>query len=151
MTVNFAKCEFAKATVTYLGKVVGQGHLRPVDAKVSAIVAFPAPTTKRELRRFLGLVGYYCCFCHNFLSMVAPLTDQLRARAKFVWSPQCQLAFVNVKALLCSAPVLLAPWLDQPLKLHVDASHIGAGAVLIQTDRQGIDRLISFFSKFNSY
>lgn len=63
LTVNLAKCEFAKATVTYLGKVVGQGHVRPVDAKVSAITEFPAPTTKKELMRFLGLVGYYRCFC----------------------------------------------------------------------------------------
>merc|ERR1712035_184480 len=55
LTVNLAKCEFAKATVTYLGKVVGQGHVRAVDAKVSAIKEFPAPITKKELMRFLGL------------------------------------------------------------------------------------------------
>lgn len=47
LMVNLAKSEFAKVTVTYLGKVVGQGHVRPVDAKVSAIVAFPTLTTKR--------------------------------------------------------------------------------------------------------
>ena len=49
LTVNFAKCEFAKATVTYLGKVVGQGTVRPVRAKVEAIEKFLPPTTKREL------------------------------------------------------------------------------------------------------
>lgn len=32
LTVNQAKHEFAKATVTYLGKVVGQGQVRPVRA-----------------------------------------------------------------------------------------------------------------------
>ena len=46
LTVNLAKCEFAKAMVTYLGKVVGQGQVRPVHAKVSA-VEFPVPTTKK--------------------------------------------------------------------------------------------------------
>lgn len=34
LTVNLAKCEFAKATVTYLGRVVGQGRVCPVQAKV---------------------------------------------------------------------------------------------------------------------
>lgn len=31
--------------------------MRPVSAKVEAIERFPAPTTKKELMRFLGLVG----------------------------------------------------------------------------------------------
>lgn len=59
LELNLAKCEFGKATVTYLGKQVGQGQVRPVQAKVEAIVNFPIPTTRRELRQFLGLAGYY--------------------------------------------------------------------------------------------
>lgn len=75
--------------VTYLGKVVGQGHVRPMDAKVSAIAEFPVPTTKKELMSFLGLVGYYRCFCWNFSTVVAPLTDLLKAKSKFIWSASC--------------------------------------------------------------
>lgn len=150
-TLNLAKCDFAKATVTYLGKVVGQGKVRPISAKVSAVSEFPVPTTKKELMRFLGLVGYYRSFCRNFSSVVAPLTGLLKAKVKFIWSP-CQKAFEDVKSLLCSAPVLLAPSFNQPFKMQVDASHVGAGAVLLQADEQGIDHPISFFSKkFNSY
>ena len=63
LTVNLAKCEFAKATVTYLGRVVGQGCVTPFQAKVMAVERFPLPTTKKELQRFLGLVGYYRGFC----------------------------------------------------------------------------------------
>ncbi|XP_062389331.1 uncharacterized protein LOC134077643 [Sardina pilchardus] len=59
LTLNLAKCEFGKATVTYLGKQVGQGQVRPVEAKIQAIVEFPIPKTKREVRRFLGMAGYY--------------------------------------------------------------------------------------------
>ncbi|KAL1279658.1 hypothetical protein QQF64_014258 [Cirrhinus molitorella] len=57
LTVNLAKCEFAKATVRYLGKEVGQGKVRPVLAKVLAIQQFPPPSTKKELMRFLGMVA----------------------------------------------------------------------------------------------
>ena len=71
---------------------------------------------------------------------------------KFDWTPVCQSAFEKVKALLTSSPVLAAPQLDRPFKLHVDASQVGAGAVLLQEDGQGIDRPVSFFSrKFLSY
>ena len=151
LTVNLAKCEFARATVAYLGRVVGQGQVRPVDAKVKAVVQFPTPTTKKELMRFLGMVGYYRSFCQNFSSVVAPLTDLLKGSVKFVWSPGCESAFQNVKSLLCSAPVLAAPCLSAPFKIQVDASQVGAGAVLLQ-EREGIDRPVCYFSKkFNSY
>lgn len=47
LTINLAKCEFARATVTYLGKVVGRGRVGTVAAKVEAINNFPIPLTKR--------------------------------------------------------------------------------------------------------
>lgn len=50
LTLNLAKCEFGKAMVPYLGKQVGLGQVRPVRAKVEAIVTYPAPTTRCELR-----------------------------------------------------------------------------------------------------
>lgn len=71
---------------------------------------------------------------------------------KFDWSACCQQAFDNVKMLLCSAPVLAAPCFDRAFMLQVDASQVGAGAVLLQRDDQGLVRPVSFFSKkFNSY
>lgn len=152
LTVNLAKTDFARATVTYLGRVVGQGHVAPVQAKVLAVSEYPRPATKKELQRFLGLVGYYRSFCKNFSTVVFPLTELLKEKVNFVWSSECQNAFENVKALLCCSPVLAAPCFDRPFILHVDASQVGAGAVLLQKDDQGVVRPVSFFSrKFNSY
>ncbi|XP_027894500.1 uncharacterized protein LOC114157600 [Xiphophorus couchianus] len=140
LTINLSKCEFAKATVTYLGKVVGQGTVRPVEAKVTSILQYPVPTTKKELKRFLGLVGYYRSFCKNFFTVVSPLTDLLKDKVKYTWSASCQKAFDDLKSVLCSSPVLAAPRLDHPFDLHVDASDVGAGAVLFQQDDDGVDR-----------
>lgn len=152
LTVNLAKCEFAKATVTYLGRVVGQGKVAPVHAKILAVGDFPPPTTKKELQRFLGLVGYYRSFCKNFSTIVFPLTELLKARAKFIWSSDCQQAFENVKTLLCSHPVLSAPCFDRPFMVQADASQVGAGAVLLQQDDQGVTKPVCFFSKkFNKH
>ncbi len=145
LTVNLAKCEFVRATVTYLGRVVGQGHVCPVSAKVDAVEQYPVQATKKELMRFLGLVGYYRSFCRNFSTVVAPLTNLLKGEQKFIWSPTCQKSFEQVKTLLCSAPVLA-------FKLHVDASYVGAGAVLLQEDDFAVDRPVCFFSrKFNKH
>lgn len=139
LTVNLAKCEFAQATVVFLGKVVGQGQVRPIRAKVLAIDQFPSPTTKKEVMRFLGMIGFYRNFCCNFSTVVAPLTNLLKQAVKFVWSDDCKRAFENAKLLLSSAPVLAAPKLDDPFQLQVDASQVGAGAVLIQKDEQEIE------------
>lgn len=146
LTLNLAKCEFGKATVTYLGKQVGHGSVRPVDAKVTAVLSFPKPTTRRELRRFLGMTGYYRCFCKNFSVVVAPLTRFCSPKVPFVWDDECQRAFVSAKSVLCSAPVLAAPNFSRPFKLEVDASATGAGAVLLQDGEGDVRHPVSYFS-----
>ena len=79
-----------------------------------------------------------------------PLTELLKTRAKFVWSPDCQQAFEKVKAVLCSSPILAALCFDRTFL--VDASQVGAGAVLLQGDDQGVVRPVNFFSrKLNRY
>lgn len=90
---------------------------------------FPSPMTKKELMRFLGLVRYDLSFCRNFSTVVALLTDLLKGKTRFIWSYSCELAFENVKSLLCSAPVLIAPSFDKPFTLHVDASNVGPSAI----------------------
>ncbi len=52
---------------------------------------------------------------------------------RFLWSDECQNAFENVKALLCSVPVLAAPAYEKAFKLEIDASFVGAGPVKTST------------------
>lgn len=146
LTLNLAKCEFGQATITYLGKEVGQGQVRPVEAKITAINEFHAPQTRRELRRFLGMAGYYRGFCRNFSTVACSLSPS----NPFVWTEECQHAFDSVKVLLCSVPVLAAPDLLRSFKLEINASAVGAAAVLLQEDGAGVDHPVCYFSrKFN--
>ncbi len=95
LTLNLAKCEFAKGIVTYLGKQVGQGMVKPVEAKISAILEFHVPCNKRELRRFLGMTGYYRSFCPNLSALVSPLTDLLSTNRRFLWTSDCSCQWPN--------------------------------------------------------
>ena len=45
---------------------LGQGQVRPLDAKIQTIAKFPIPTSRKALARFLGMAGYYRNFCLNF-------------------------------------------------------------------------------------
>lgn len=142
LTANLAKCEFARATLTYLGKVAGQGQVHPVRAKVEATDHFNSPTTEKELPHFLGMVGYYCGFCENFSAVVAPLTDSLNPKVMFQWSDHYQTIFEDIKAILASAPGLERPHLRDSFKLKVDASKVDPGAVLLHQDGAGIELLL---------
>ena len=152
LTVNLAKTEFCHATVTFLGHLVGQGQVKPLEAKVNAISEFPVPKRKRQLMRFLGMAGYSRKFCKNFSGIAEPLTNLLKKSTKFKWNEKCQDAIDHLKAILKSAPVLLAPDFDKCFKLAVDASDVGIGALLLQEDDNGIDHPVCYFSKkFNKH
>ena len=152
LTINLAKSEFCHANLTFLGHVVGQGQVKPVEAKVEAISDFPVPTCKRQLMRFLGMAGYYRKFCNNFSVIAEPLTNLLGKGKKYIWNEDCQKSFDKLKAILKSAPVLLAPDFNKAFKMAVDASDVGAGSVLIQEDNDGVDHPVCYFSKkFNKH
>ena len=140
------KSEFCHAKVTFLGHVVGQGQVVPVTAKIEAISKLSIPTVKRELMRFLGLVAYYCMFCHNFSTLVEPLTALLWKGEKFLWSASCQAAFDKIKSILFSEPILMASNFEKPFKLFVDASDVGMEAVLIQ-DKNGMDHPVCYYQE----
>ena len=139
LTVNLPKSEFGEASVIYLGHVIGHGKVAPIEAKVQAIHDVLLPTTKKALMRFMGMAGDYQKFCRNFSQFVQPLTNMLRKSVAFTWSLEVQNAFDQVKSMLISSPVLFAPHFIKPLRLCVDASDVGIGAVLLQPDENNID------------
>ena len=131
---------------------MGQGQVKPLEAKVSAISEFPVHKCKRQLMRFLGMAGYYRKFCKNFSGIAEPLINLLKKSTKFKCNDKCKNAFDRLKAILKSAPVLLAPDFDKCFKLAVDASDVGIAAVLLQEDNNGIDHPFCYFSKkFNKH
>lgn len=108
-----------------LGQVVGQGIVCLVWEKVQTVERYSSPDTKK--------VGYYRSFCRNFSEAVSPLTNLLKSKVTFLWLPACRQAFEQVKAQMVNVPVMAASRFDRPFSLQVDASHMGAGAVLLLT------------------
>jgi hypothetical protein len=60
------------------------------------------------------------------------MTKLLEKEAKFEWSPQCEDAFLTLKKLLTTAPVLAQPNIEKPFDVYCDTSDMGIGGVLIQ-------------------
>ena len=75
LTARPKKCQFGMARCLYLGYEVGSGTVHPEESKIEAVRSFPTPKTKKELRQFLGLIGYYRKFIKDYLVIALPLTD----------------------------------------------------------------------------
>lgn len=135
LTINFEKSSFCLPSLKYLGHVVDGNGLRTDPDKVQAILNFPRPTNFTELKRFVGTVSWYRRFVPDFATIAEPLHNLTKGKKKpsrIAWNPEADQAFIKLKSLLVSSPILTTPDFSQPFNIHCDASNVGLGVVLCQ-------------------
>ena len=126
------KCNFLKKHIQYLGHIVlGQG-ITPVPEKLACIKEMPPPKTPKEIKQFLGLVGYYWKFIPRFSDVARLLNVLTRKDIPFEWTPICQESFELLKTSLMTEPVLTYPDPNHPYVLFTDASKYAWACVLMQ-------------------
>lgn len=77
LTINLKKCVFFARNITYLGHEIDSSGIKPGSRKILAVKEFIAPTNVTEVRRFLGLTGYFRKFIANYSIIAKPLTNLL--------------------------------------------------------------------------
>lgn len=82
--------------------------------KVRVILKLQPPSNLKELRGFLGYVGYYRHFIRKYADLAMPLTQLLKKDVEYVWTDERNLAFESLKATLTTAPVLQPPDWEKP-------------------------------------
>lgn len=134
LTARPSKCHIGMFSLDYLGHTTSGETILPMADKVKKIENAPIPTTKKELRSFLGLSGYYRKFIPHYATIAAPLTDLIKKNQpnRLEWSEQHHSAFQRLKKLISTEPVLVLPNLQQEFVLRTDASNSGLGAILLQ-------------------
>ena len=142
-----SKCHFAQSSADFLGFTISDSGLSPDSKKVEAISRYPTPKDLTELRRFLGMASYYRRFISGFSDIASPLNRLTQKDMPFVWDENCENAFQTIKEQLMSSPVLAFPEPNGDYILYTDASDVGVGAVLVQEDEGGEERVISYASK----
>ena len=103
--------------------------------KVEVVVEWKPLRNVTEVRRFLGLVGYYKRFVKGFSLTAVPMTRLLQKNVKYEWSEKCQRSFEKLKAFLTEAPVLTQPTCGKEYVIFSDASLNRLGYVLMQEDK----------------
>ncbi|XP_056425793.1 uncharacterized protein LOC130367400, partial [Hyla sarda] len=142
------KCLFECQSLPFLGYLVSGQGLQMDPDKLSAVLDWPRPSGLRAIQRFLGFANYYRQFIPHFSTIVAPIVALTKKDADpKSWPPQAEDAFKRLKSAFSSAPVLSRPDPSKPFLLEVDASSVGAGAVLLQKNSSGHAVTCGFFSR----
>ncbi len=134
LTARPTKCLVGYLSLDFVGHVIGNGCMKPNPSKVQSIQECPHPETKKQVRSFLGLIGFYRKYIPNFSSIASPLTELTKKGqpTKVSWGVEQEGAFRNLSQILTQSPVLRLPDCERQFILRTDASDSGLGAVILQ-------------------
>ena len=148
LTANVKKCQWGQQECEFLGHIVGNGRITPAELKVKAVREFQQPLTKKQVRQFLGLTGYYRRFVPNYAEHSYALTEATRKSApeRVEFCGKMKEEFLYLRDALCAIPCLTLPTVTDEFVLQTDASGIGLGAVL-SVRRDGEELPVAFYSR----
>ena len=153
--IKVNKCEFLKEEVSFLGHTISRQGIRKCVKYVEKVQNYPKPENINQLRRFLGLANFQRKFVRNFSAIAKPLSSCTNGpkRKKLIWTEDMNKAYEEIKKRLVEESSLAFPDYSKesnPLELFVDASGVGAGACLMQKQKDEY-RTIAYSSiAFNS-
>ncbi|XP_071650029.1 uncharacterized protein [Temnothorax longispinosus] len=153
LVINWKKCKFLEREVEFLGHIFGGGFVRLSNEKIKAVQKFPKPKCRKDLQSFLGLTGYFRKFVLDYAIIARPLSDLLKDNKGFGFGAAQEEAFDRLKTILSKEPVLRIYKPDAITELHMDASKLGYGAILLQKDSQSGDNsfhLVYYMSRKTS-
>ena len=129
-----SKCSFGYRDIGFLGHHVGHGYLQADPELLDKIQRCERPTTKKEVRSYLGLTGFYRVYIPRYAEIAVPLTDLTRKGQsnKVKWEEAHERAFQTLKCLLVKPPILRLPDFSKMFVLRTDASDKGVAGILMQ-------------------
>ena len=145
LSMKKSKCSFFSKEIQYLGHILSATGIQPLPLKTHAIQHMNPPTTPKQVRAFLGLVGYYRKFIKGFAKIAKLLTLLTRQQVKFEWTPEHQAAFVHLKEAIVQAPILHYPNPNKTYIIYTDASDDACGTQLSQ-EHDGTEFPVAFLS-----
>ena len=142
LKINIHKSAFCRTECEYLGYWITRNGIKPLSKKVEAINKIATPTTRKQLRSFIGMVNYYRDMWQGRSELLAPLSSLTSNKVKWEWTDIHQKAFDNMKKAIARETILAYPDFSKPFDIHTDASKVQLGAVISQDTKP-----IAFYSR----
>lgn len=147
LTISLEKSRFCRKQIKYLGYLLTEKGVSIDSSRIAPILDYARPKNVKDVRRLLGLAGFYQRFIRNYSRITVPITDLLKkCKKKFCWTDEAEEAFMELKSVLTSAPILANPDFTKTFTIESDASDTAVGAALVQ-ELDGETRVIAYFSK----
>ena len=127
ITLNIEKYRFFQTKTTFVGFLSSEEGYQIDPSITEAISKYPVPTSRTELRSFIGLVNQLSSSTNTVATLLVPFRPLLSTKNEFVWSPSHDTAFLASKESLIMQPVLSFFDITKPTCLSTDASQQGIG------------------------
>lgn len=153
LTISRTKSHFVCKQLKFLGYILSEQGLSIDPERIKAIRNYKQPVTVKQVRSFIGAVGWVSRFIIKFAEKSAPLIDLIKGaktkNAKITWNDRAETAFQSLKDGMINPPILIMCDYNKAFKLYTDASDIAGAGVLMQ-EIDGENRPIFYYSfKFN--
>lgn len=134
LAVSKEKSLFCMSKLKWLGQIFDGDGMRVCPDKCIEIVEYKAPRSLTEVRKFLGLTGWFKRYIVNYAGIAAGMTDILKTsiHKHFVWTKSAQESFEQLKIALTSAPVLQMPNYEHPFYVEAYCGERAIGGMLTQ-------------------
>ena len=137
---------FCQRKIKYLGYIITEDGLSIDPEKIKAVLDYPIPKSVKDIRRLLGIAGFYQKFINQYSDITAPISDLLKKGKKVLWTEDANCAFLKLKSALVTAPILANPDFEMPFIIETDSSDQAIGAVLTQIQK-GERKCLAYYSK----
>ena len=145
LQISLPKSHFFAKEAKYLGFLLSTEGIRPDPKKIKAIEALAVPTTRKQLRSFIGFCSFIRETINRYSELTAPLTSLLSTKVPFKWTDAHTTAFNEVKQAVIRATMLSFPNYSIPFEIFTDASTRQIGSVIAQNTEDGF-KTIAFFA-----
>lgn len=148
--LNPEKCTFMMDELKFLGFLVSSKGVATDPKSIEPILNYKAPRNVEELRKWLGMTGYYRKWICSYSKLIHPLVTLTKKDQRWTWGKEQEDAFRAVKQRLITPPILAYPDFKKQFHLQTDASQCAIGAVLAQIQNvDGVEKevVIAYLSK----
>jgi hypothetical protein len=140
ISLNHFKSIFGVTKGKLLGHIFFDSRIIIDPERIVVILNMSAPTSKKEIQAFMGVINFVCKFVPEFFVMVKPIHNLLKKDRSFSWKDDVKNDFVGIKKAISSTPVLAKPDFEKEFMIYTNATEEAVYVILMQGDDQGNEK-----------